>query len=583
MQATQVKNPLIRCPASSYRSRMSVKAFNNKRPVDTFNGKNVKEILTRIVSKYFPACPSYWDVIDYRVFTDNSGKNFEMAMIYFTDVAPKAVRETMKGLIFDVENEYFVLENSGEIPVTCLSSIEMNETVPIIPCTSLNLKLGYAIDSSFILSQDDAIVRGFEGVVVRAFRYRGVSFLSSNKSLSVENSKYSIYGGHTLTFSEMYKEAGGLTEDQLFDTSKPYSATSYTFNISHPLLFVSTKQIVDSPFIVNLGITPLSSIPGKEEETSEFCFDFSGCEIFQNNISGPGVKSMTLLSVEQANHFLLHGYHDGLFEKPKKSVDYLSMFGESILIMRGDSQIIRVNSPSYQLRANFRGDTPNMLCRFGSLLKNSEMIAKAVDLSSKSKDPSFLNTQKYLKKFPVNYRRIDPLIKGKSFTEELKALFKKHSPETRSSTVDSLFATLEKDRRNSEITDDDVKEVFTANMFYMTPFNTLGDFFDVYDMITDEYIHLVKKLMEVVNASPNIEENNSQWKGKNTYALLTEMRRARSTMYNSEDFDLEVFAKSMESFFKEHIPCSSADIFFTMKDLKEIQRRHAYKEKKIQT
>lgn len=199
------------------------------------------------------------------------------------------------------------------------------------------------------------IKRAFEGVGLRLMRVNGEFIVATFRKLNTERSHW---GG--LNFREAYFAAGGWTEDQLFDVSKPHSSTVHSVIVVHSGLQVGSKQVINKPFLVHVGTQEMDlGFPADEVTVGK---NISGSPEMPAAVDSSFVHTPLNLTVEEANNHLRFGYHG-----PQEFYDYRQYTGESLILCQREGEhvhTLRVNSPSFDWRLKLRFNNPNIRNQF---------------------------------------------------------------------------------------------------------------------------------------------------------------------------------------------------------------------------
>jgi hypothetical protein len=194
-----------------------------------------------------------------------------------------------------------------------------------------------------------------DGVVLRVFRYGGKVYHASHTRLSVSRSTW----GDKQTFLEMYTEAHGPKDDELFDLSVPDSETVYFFVVVHPKLRVASRRKTMTPFVYYITSVDVPR-PGAVK----------GIYTLPTNNDLPsngGVVVRPEISLDSANNFLRHGFYPY-----DKSTEYVNS-GEAVMVYRTEDgvprDVVRVCGISYWMRLTLRGDKASIPHRYHQLVE----------------------------------------------------------------------------------------------------------------------------------------------------------------------------------------------------------------------
>lgn len=194
-----------------------------------------------------------------------------------------------------------------------------------------------------------------DGILLRVFYRNGTAYHASHTKMKVDRSKW----GNTKSFMEMYTEAKGPTESELFDLSVPNSSTVYYFLVVHPELRVASRRQSLVPFILHLASV---EVPCENSKTGIFT-SVVNPEVTHTG----GVSKRQDISLADANILLRHGH----FPYPQSNPFFNA--GETVTVYTVDEagiprNVIRVCGMSYWIRFTLRGDNPSIPHRYRQLL-----------------------------------------------------------------------------------------------------------------------------------------------------------------------------------------------------------------------
>lgn len=302
--------------------------------------------LTRRVGSILglPDCRG-WSIVD---------THENLALVHYNDDADMTIYGWLRGVLVDTETGVVIAKSFGYTPTAVAKNI-----TSIDGTISLTDSEG---DAHTFSVEETVIKRVFEGVVFRVIWHKGKSYRLTHRKIIPLRSRW----GNSPTFLSMYWEAGGPTDEQLFDTTKPFSDSCYVFLVSHPALLVGTRQNITHPYIVFL--TRYQMETGRPtEEVAPGLNNFERNETITGNVSQPFIHDPKSLSLPEANHHLSFGYYNNF-----ETFDERQLTGEAIIIYRmvnGEvADIVKVHSPSYEWRVTMRGNNPNIANQFYSML-----------------------------------------------------------------------------------------------------------------------------------------------------------------------------------------------------------------------
>lgn len=302
--------------------------------------------LVKRVSEIIGLSNSGWDIVDSK---DN------LVLIHYKDDANMDEVGHLRGILVDTEAGAVIAGSFGYTPVAVSSKL-----------TTTDGQLTIKDQDNVVHTFDPAkvvIKRVFEGVVIRCIWHKGELYRITHKKISPLRSRW----GSSKKFLELYEEAGGPTADQLFDTSKPFSSTCYDFLVVDNSLLVGTRQRVNKPYLVLLAERTMElNRPSNQVAPGKRGF------VTSSKISGTVDESFIhepkSLSLDEANTHLTSGFFN-----PFESNDERQTTGEAVIVYEtndnGDIRdIVKVHSIAYDWRTTMRGDNPNLINRFYTML-----------------------------------------------------------------------------------------------------------------------------------------------------------------------------------------------------------------------
>lgn len=284
----------------------------------------------------------------------------------------------LRGVLVDTEKGDIIANSFGYTPTAVVSEIVDEDGKLVFVDNDGN---------KHTFTTEDNITRIFEGVVIRVIWFNSKLYRITHKKIFPIKSHW----GNSKNFITLYEEAGGPVAEQLFDTTKPFSNTCYHFMVVDPALLVATRQRVSAPYIVcleqqpiKLSHNPADIAPGKAS------FEFN--EKINATINKSFIHMPKKLTITEANKHLSSGYY-----KAFQAADERLTTGEGVIIYRKENGVItnvlKVNSKSYDWRCNMRGGNPNVVNQFYALLGTTYP-----ELDS---DQAWANFQKRVVLFPL--------------------------------------------------------------------------------------------------------------------------------------------------------------------------------------
>ena len=299
--------------------------------------------LTQRVAEIIKVPFDGWEIVD----------SFEnLHMVHYKDDADMYKVGHVRGILVDVEAGCIVASSFGYTPVAVESSLKVTENGEIIVMDEHKFVHSFPKD-------EFVIKKVFEGVVIRVILYKGKVYHLTHRKINCSRSRW----GSSPKFMEMYSEAGGPKDEELFDLSKQYSSDCYIFLIVHPSLLIATRQTIEVPYIVHLD-TLVMNLNYPVEEIGFGNAKFEVQEKMNGYVGKSIIHKPSPLTIGEANVHLDFGY----FEEFKVK-DERQKTGEAIIIylLNKDGSvkdIVKVHSPSYEWRSMLRSNDPNIVHRF---------------------------------------------------------------------------------------------------------------------------------------------------------------------------------------------------------------------------
>ena len=289
-----------------------------------------------------------WSVVDQ---CDN------LVLVHYNEDADMTVYGHLRGILIDVETGDIVANSFGYTPTAvCDKFIEDDGKI--------NIKDQDGINHSFSV-KDSVIKRVFEGVVIRDIWHKSKRYRITHRKIQPLRSRW----GSSASFISMYEEAGQPTDDELFDTSKPFSSSCYVFLVSHPSLFVGTRQSVERPYIVYLAHYEMK-LSRPAADVAPGLIGFKRDNKIEGVVERSFIHDPLPLTIDEANRHLRVGYYNEF-----EAGDARQTTGESVIIYRMDNNnvidVVKVHSKAYDWRLSMRGNNPNIEHQFYMLLNKT--------------------------------------------------------------------------------------------------------------------------------------------------------------------------------------------------------------------
>lgn len=311
-----------------------------------FDARYKGDALTQRVSSILGLTDTHgWSIVD---------THENLALVHYDDGADMDVHGWLRGVLVDTEIGVIIAKSFGYTPTAVAKTISEVDGVISVCDTEGAVHTFSAVDTT--------IKRVFEGVVFRVIWHNSRAYRLTHRKIIPLRSRW----GSSPSFLSMYQEAGGPTDEQLFDTTKAFSDSCYVFLVSHPSLLVGTRQNVTCPYIVCLGHYQMNT--GRPaEDVAPGINNFSRSEAITGAVNEPFIHDPKTLSLQEANHHLRFGYYNSF-----EADDERQLTGEAIIMYRmvdGEvADIVKIHSPSYEWRVTMRGNNPNISHQFYSML-----------------------------------------------------------------------------------------------------------------------------------------------------------------------------------------------------------------------
>lgn len=271
----------------------------------------------------------------------------------------------VRGTVVSLNYECVVAKSYGHTPVAISDKLEPVDGLIEMEDEDGVVHLFNANTTSFHM--------GFEGTLMRMFKWNGKVYKSTHRRLSVEKSRW---GNETKTFLEMYKDLNG--PDTLFGDEE-FSPYCHFFMLTHPEVVVGTKHQLTKGLLVYLGYEQMwdpedenLKIPKEKIDrvlkTPELATDLNSKQ------EQPITFQPKLLNLDEVNRHLKFGFwsHDGSINKYDERLGT----GEFIIAYTFDEltqtkKLLRIHSTAYDWRLTMRGNHPNLYCQFVRLANGS--------------------------------------------------------------------------------------------------------------------------------------------------------------------------------------------------------------------
>lgn len=267
-----------------------------------------------------------------------------------------AVYGGVRGEIVDLKRDVKIASSFGWTPIAVADKLTAaNAEYDIVDISGNHHRFPEA---------ETVIKRAFDGVVLRVLWREGKLLIVTHRRLNAQRSRW----GTSKPFVEMYREAGGPSAEQLFDVTKPYSSTYYTFLVVHPDLVVGTRQQVRQPYVVFIAQNDFDT-KIEAELVAAGRKSFETVQTISGAVKQSVIHEPLPLSLEEANRHLEFGY----YKAPATALtDKRQGTGEALIVYRlvngVVADVVKVHSHAYDWRVTMRGNDPNIPHRFYSLM-----------------------------------------------------------------------------------------------------------------------------------------------------------------------------------------------------------------------
>ena len=293
-------------------------------------------------------------------------------LIHYNDDADMTKVGHLRGVLVDVYMGLQIVSSFGYTPTVCTNELVLNDD------DEIKLVDDYGVTHTF--GSESMIKRVYDGMILRCAygnAFLGQDFESESEVIRITHKNIrpiKSRWGNSPFFTQMYKEAGGPLDSEMFDLSKKYSPMCFVFLVVHPKLLMATRQQVSSPYVVLLSINQMwnpNQSPFPIEDVELECkYTFGTSPYISADMNKPFVHFPEALSLQQANKHLLTGYYDNV-----PDMDLRQLPGESLILYKFRNgkvvDIVKVNSLAYQYRFNLRNNDASIYHQFYNLVNHS--------------------------------------------------------------------------------------------------------------------------------------------------------------------------------------------------------------------
>jgi hypothetical protein len=299
----------------------------------------------------------------------------DLRMVHYENNADMSIYGHIRGIVVSLNYKCVVASSYGYTPISVSSKL-----CPINGNLCLKDKDGH----NHIFSLETVkIKRAFESVIIRTIWYDYEMIKMSHQKFNPKKSHW----GDSPNFNDLYDICGGPSAESQFDITKRYSSTCNIWSAVHSSLLIATRQKVEAPYIVYLGsnemniqdfiqenrgrsrkkikTTSMSEIG--PDDIKKGHINFIATDEILGHITNTFIHSPEELNIDSANNYLQWGYYS---EHPIEDIRQCT--GEALILYHMEEgeviDIVKVHSPSYDWRITLRGNNPNIVHQFYSLL-----------------------------------------------------------------------------------------------------------------------------------------------------------------------------------------------------------------------
>lgn len=274
-----------------------------------------------------------------------------LVIVHYDDDKNTSVKVDMKkvghirGIPVDKEARCCVGGSFGYTPTATIDKLELNSK------GKLEIKDDEGVMHVFD-PEKDIFKMFFEGVVIRVIWHKSKMICMTHRRFNPERSRW----GNSPSFMSMYREAGGPSAEQLFDTTKEYSNTCYMFLVVHPSLLVASKIKADKPLLTHIASFHMD-VP--YESCARGIKKFETTSDLDEAIQKQMIHSPKAYNLNEANTLLAHG---------------LDGSGEAMIFYKKNAEgrvedVLKVQGSEYAKRWTLRGNDPNPKHQFYTMLR----------------------------------------------------------------------------------------------------------------------------------------------------------------------------------------------------------------------
>jgi hypothetical protein len=299
-------------------------------------------------SSYKPECARALNlplVDDWDVFDEDPENH--LVLVHTTEDADLRTYGWVKGIILDTTTWKVVCQSYGAS--TTVSLMMTRALAPVYAPGRGAPKQVFRMttEDGEYLELDAACldwVDGYDGTLLRVWKYDGKVYVSSHKRIHTERSGWSS----SPPFKQLYMDLGGPT-DALFGDAEEASVV-YTFLLVHPSLQIGSHVPMENPFMVYLGehlLDPKSAPPPVPDVLG--------------TVQRPNLLSMDEVNARLTYGFLPKEHSELLLTDPRLTHgEFVMCFEYTDATKTRIKRCIKVCSDAYTWRVRMRDNDPNL-------------------------------------------------------------------------------------------------------------------------------------------------------------------------------------------------------------------------------
>jgi hypothetical protein len=355
-----------------------------------------------------PNLNAFWDVIDYYPKDENP----QLCLAHYNQDFDPYNRlhwplRRVRGIVIDLNTGAIVCDSYGHTQsIPCYDPLD-EEVSPSNPDGTILVptEISMYINSVETAPEENAKITigtrafdkattklflGYEGAMVRIFKWNGKVFFSTHKRIDASASSW---GGRRI-FLDLYKELNGPDPESFFG-DEPYSPYCYMLFIVHNeirlatstsdnrIVFIGMKKVWDNQYEWKEEF-PIK-IPAGCETTSAFSNNHNHSFIIQSPVDvdtankflfpNDFAKDLPENEYKAKDHEIIVEYGIGsstvndVYFKRTGSVSNEKLSGGDFIIIytqtsEGQTVVYRLESPAFEYRVGISGDDPNLYHRF---------------------------------------------------------------------------------------------------------------------------------------------------------------------------------------------------------------------------